>query len=201
MTSANKRQIGLLGGSFDPPHEGHLWMARRAKALLDLDEIWLLPAWSPPHKNTSEQSSFDHRLAMTELLAAESEFIRVDPVERELGGTSYTIDTVRHLKQEHGRQCEFQLIIGGDSLADLDQWRQPEKLCRELPVAVLVRAGHASETTLPCRIFDGETHPAQSREIRSAIGGNGNVRWLTARVAAYIKTHALYQSRAEGETS
>ena len=193
------RRIGLLGGSFDPPHLGHLWMARRAREQASLDEVWLLPAWRAPHKDPTRQSDFSIRLELARLLAAEDEFLLVAEVERDLGGTSYTVDTVRHLKRAHP-DCKFHLIIGGDSLADLAGWKDPAGLCAELELVVLAREGFETKSDLPCTIFSGETHPAQSRLIRADIAAGLEGRWLNEALAKRIASLGLYLCEPEGDS-
>ncbi|MBN2171530.1 MAG: nicotinate (nicotinamide) nucleotide adenylyltransferase [Candidatus Krumholzibacteriota bacterium] len=195
---ARRRRVGLLGGSFDPPHTGHLWMARRARDRLDLDEVWLLPAYQPPHKGADGLSPWRLRREMAALLAAEEPWLRVEPIEGERGGVSYTVDTVRDLQARHGEAIAFVLIIGEDSLRDVEGWKDPDALFAAVEVAVLARAGCAAATGRPCRLLAGETHPAQSRRIRAAVAAGEPPPWLTPEVAAYIERHGLYRRRAAG---
>lgn len=194
MTGGRPEKVGLLGGSFDPPHEGHLWMARRARELWALDAVWLLPAWRPPHKASEAITPYVHRAAMTTLLAAAEPWLSVCELERERGGPSYTLDTILDLKAAHGDSIEFHLILGGDSLDELDSWRQPERLCREVSVLVLAREGFRDEGIHPCRVDRGQLHPAESRRIRADFAAGGRPRWLTAPVADYIHRAGLYRA-------
>jgi nicotinate-nucleotide adenylyltransferase len=201
-----QRRVGLLGGSFDPPHAGHLWMARRAREIWTLDEIWLLPAFLPPHKNPADQADYRHRAFMAALLAERESWLRLCELERERGGPSYTLDTVLELKARHGASCEFHLILGGDSLADLPSWHEPERLSRELPLLVLARAGFEDSRAYPCVIDRGEMHPAQSRLIRARVADDEPTDWLDDRVRDYIREQGLYRPAAgeqgpEGERS
>jgi len=170
-------------------------MARRARSVWSLDEVWLLPAFRPPHKDTLNQSDYPHRAAMIALLAGEEPWLSVCEIERDRGGTSYTLDTLRVLKAEHGGRFEFHLIIGGDSLAELDTWRDPEGICREARLLVLAREGADDPGRFPCEIDRAEQHPAQSRLIRAAIESGGEARWLTPAVAEYIAREGLYPPR------
>lgn len=189
---ANRPRIGLLGGSFDPPHAGHLWMARRARGRWRLDGIWLLPAWRPPHKQSEAMTAYEHRAAMTALLAEEEPWLELCEVERQRG-TRYSLDTVRALKADHGETLDFHLIIGGDSLADLEHWHLPWQLVREVPLLVLAREGSAPDSPFPHEIDTGALHAAQSRRIRADLAaGRDPGAWLTAGVRTYIEREGLY---------
>ncbi len=192
--SGARRRVGLLGGSFDPPHEGHLWMARRAQREAALDEIWLLPALAPPHKDHSTLSPYDDRLAMTELLADEADFLSVCRIEESLPLPGYSIRTLRALKDRH-ENLDFVFIVGEDSLANLESWKDPDAIFAESEVLVLAREGFETETVRPCRILRGAFHPAQSRVIREEISRMGMSEELTLRVAAYVKARGLYRER------
>jgi nicotinate-nucleotide adenylyltransferase len=188
------RRVGLLGGTFDPPHRGHLWLAERAVALLALDAVRLVPAYRPPHKDPAALSDWADRLAMAELLAAESPRLEVSDVERELGGGGYTIDLVRHLQAEAAGET-FVLLIGEDSLRDMDTWREPDRLFATVEVAVFAREGFATAPTRPCRVLAGETHPASSRAIRAKVAAGEPTPWLTDPVRDYVERRGLYRAR------
>ena len=195
----DRPRIGLLGGRFDPPHAGHLWMARRARRRWLLDQIWLLPTWRPPHKEASAMTSYLHRAAMTALLAAEEPWLELCEVEKERG-TRFSLDTVRALKAEHGDTLHFHLIIGGDSLADLDQWHEPWQLVREVSLLVLAREGSGQSSPYPHEIDTGAMHAAQSRRIRSELAGERDAgAWLTDSVKNYIRQEGLYVPRPPGK--
>ncbi len=169
-------------------------MARRARKVWNLDEVWLLPAFRPPHKNPADQSDYRHRAHMAGLLAETENWLLLCELERERGGPSYTLDTVLELKAGHGASCEFHLILGGDSLADLADWREPDRLSRELPLLVLARAGFKDPGLYPCEIDRGEMHPAQSRLIRAGLADGEHTDWLEDRVNEYIREQGLYRS-------
>ena len=188
-------RIGLLGGTFDPPHEGHLWMAERARRGLALAEVLLLPAYHPPHKDPAEISPYPLRLEMLRLLCAGRRHLRIDEAERESGGAGYTVDLVRFL-QAREPDRRFVLIIGEDSLAEIETWKDPDALFALIEVAVLARAGVRTASRRPCILLAGETHPAQSRLIRQAIAAGAKPRWLPPALAAFIAEKGLYR-RAE----
>ena len=193
MDNPRRRRVGLLGGSFDPPHKGHLWMADRARRLLDLDEVWLLPSFLPPHKDQARITPYEQRLDMLRLLAAELSYLRVDDSEKDKGGISYTVDLVRYLKGRHGEVCDFMLLVGEDSLRDVESWKDPEALFDEIEVVVLAREGFSASSERKFRLLRGKTHPAQSRLIRKAIAAGKEPPWLTDSVKEYIEKQCLYQ--------
>jgi nicotinate-nucleotide adenylyltransferase len=197
---AGPQRVGLLGGSFDPPHLGHLWMAREARRQWQLDAVWLLPAFQPPHKEPV--APYADRAAMARLLAAAESWLQVDESEAARGGASYTLDTVRSLKAQHGEALQFSLILGADSLAELASWHEPEQLCAELELLVLARAGTVpARLPWPHRLAAGALHPAQSRVIRACVAAGRPTPWLPPAVAAYIAQAGLYRSRSAGGAS
>ncbi|MBM4116273.1 nicotinate (nicotinamide) nucleotide adenylyltransferase [bacterium] len=198
MSAPARERVGLLGGSFDPPHEGHLWLARRARALWQLDAVWLLPAYQPPHKTPTAVSPYPQRAAMARLLAAAEPWLRLEDIEAERGGPSYTLDTVRALKARDGARCHFFLILGADALAELHSWREPAQLCAEIELLVVARPGETPAAAWPHRLGSGETHPAQSRTIRAAIAAGRPAPWLPPAVAAYIERAGLYRPQEAG---
>ena len=115
----------LLGGSFDPPHLGHLHVARAARESLGLDLVRLLPAAQPPHKKERVLAPDAHRAAMADLLAKQEPWLEVDRREIERGGTSFTYDTLAQITAEHaGRGLELFFLLGSDSLVDLPSWHR-----------------------------------------------------------------------------
>src|SRR6186997_2175578 len=115
-------RLGLYGGSFDPVHYGHLLLAECALETLRLDEVWLLPAAVPPHKQTRELAAAKDRLAMLELALGGHEQIRASKLELDRGGVSYTVDTLTTIHQQQPGATLF-FLMGADSLHDLPTWR------------------------------------------------------------------------------
>jgi len=199
MAAPAPQRVGLLGGSFDPPHLGHLWMAREARRHWQLDAVWLLPAFQPPHK--AVVAPYADRAAMARLLAAAEPWLEVDESEAARGGASYTLDTVRALKARHGPALQFALILGADSLAELASWHEPEQLCAEIELLVLAREGAApAASRWPHRLAASGLHPAQSRLIRACLAAGRPTPWLPPNVAAYIAQAGLYRRRGAGDT-
>ena len=202
-------RIGVLSGSFDPPHLGHLHVARCARDELALDEVRLIPAAIPPHKRARELADGRHRLAMLALVARGQPWLVVDPRELERGGPSYTFDTLAALRAEGRPADALFFLIGSDSLVDLaDWWRAPEIV--ELATFVTVPrdpastdlgraqvrarfAAPAAERILR-HVLDAEMLPISSSQIRARVrAGQPIVELVPAAVADYIERTGLYR--------
>src|SRR5206468_11661052 len=123
-----------------PIHYGHLLLAECAREMLQLDEVWLMPAAVPPHKQTRELAPAKHRLAMLELALAGHEQIKASKLEIDRGGVSYTVDTLTAIRQQHA-DADLFLLMGADSLHDLPTWREPARICELATIAVVRRGG------------------------------------------------------------
>ena len=119
--------IGILGGTFNPVHLGHLILAQNAVEILDLSTLIFLPCASPPHKDVTTAIAPAHRLAMLELALADHAAFSVSDLEIQRGGTSYTIDSVTELAQRH-TNARMSFLIGSDSLRELHQWKDIDRL-------------------------------------------------------------------------
>jgi nicotinate-nucleotide adenylyltransferase len=131
-------RVGLFGGSFDPPHEGHLHVARVARERLGLDRVWWLAAPKNPLKDQRSAAAYADRLAQVRALASDPGFV-VSDLQARLG-THYTIDVVKALKRMHPR-VRFVLVMGADSLLGVHRWRDWQGIFRTLPIAVVARPG------------------------------------------------------------
>lgn len=125
------RKIGIMGGTFDPIHIGHLIAAERSMEACGLEEVWLIPNAGPPLKAHSPGAAPEHRLAMAELAAQNHPHFRVVDAELQRGGTSYTYDTIRELEREASNTA-FHLIIGTDRIRDLPRWHRIEELAAKV---------------------------------------------------------------------
>ena len=202
------KKIGILGGSFDPVHWGHLLLAETCREQCGLDAIWFLPASTPPHKLRQQLSSAAHRVAMLQLAIAGHTALRVSTVEIDRGGVSYTVQTLAELNERYP-QDEFFFLMGADSLQDLPTWYQPQEICR-LAIPVVVRRAGASEpdldvlraVTTPERLASMRAHQAQmplielsSTAIRQAVAAGRSIRYQTPRaVEKYIQAQGLYRT-------
>lgn len=190
-------KIGLLGGTFDPPHIGHLAMAEEARIECGLDEIWWMPNRIPPHKkqtNTSEKQ----RIEMVEQMVRLSPSFVLCLKEMEREGPSYTIDTLASLQAERP-ESEFYFIMGGDSYETFHLWHRYRELQQMLPFIVLARPG-ADEPAVRREDFSAVYFleriqlSISSTSIRkSRTEGTWNQFLVTTEVAKVIKEHGLYE--------
>ncbi len=159
--------IGILGGTFNPPHLGHLALAEHARDELGLGEVWLMPARTPPHKTTGEDPGPEHRLAMCVALAAASERISASALEMERAGPSYTVDTLRSIHASHP-EAELTFIVGADTAASLESWREPQEIIRSARLAIAAREGAGREDVLAAlqRLGGGAREPAFLKHAR-----------------------------------
>lgn len=128
-------KIGIYGGTFDPIHFGHLNLAIQIKEKLELDEIWLVPAQINPLKTEATAASASDRLQMLELAIENLPYVKLCRIELERAGPSYTVDTIQLLQETFPRH-EFSLIIGLDSLARFEEWKNAEEIVRRVPLVV-----------------------------------------------------------------
>lgn len=132
-------RIGIMGGTFNPPHNGHVHAARQAVQALQFDRLLLIPDNVPPHKVLPHgAANSEQRLEMTRRMAADIPGAEACDIELKRGGRSYTVDTLRTLHRQYPG-ADFFLIIGTDMLLTLDQWREPEALCELASFAVVAR--------------------------------------------------------------
>lgn len=133
-------RIGLIGGTYNPIHNGHLRIAEEIREEFALDRVVFIPAAVPPHKLLANDLSFEHRLAMVAVAIAENPFFDVSSLEGDRGGKSYSIDTLRHFREAHP-QDELFFIMGSDSFVDIASWKEAEKLFDYANIVVVDRPG------------------------------------------------------------
>jgi nicotinate-nucleotide adenylyltransferase len=201
-------RLGIYGGSFDPVHYGHLLLAECCLETLRLDEVWLIPAAVPPHKQSRELAPAKARLEMIELALGGHERIRSSAIEIERGGVSFTVDTLSEVARQHP-EAELFLLMGADSLHDLPTWREPGRIC-ELAVPAVVRRGGAAEPDFGVleplitaeRLKAARAAQVQmplvelsSTDLRQRAATGQSLRFRTPRaVERYIETHRLYRA-------
>ena len=204
MTYQNKK-IGILGGSFDPIHNGHLAIAESAYKDFALDEVWLIPAGHSPNKDESKMTSGSVRAEMVSLAIEDKTYFKLSMYEIEKDGTSFTYLTLSEFKEKYP-DTTFYFIMGADSLDYFDKWRHPEIICEKAIILVAVRDDmdleeindkikelksmfQAQIYPLSCPKFD-----ISSSEIRESLKHNADyVQGVPAKVAAYIQKNCLYQ--------
>ena len=135
-------RVGVFGGTFDPIHIGHLVSAEEVRVKLELERVVFVPARLPPHKLDQVVSPVEHRLAMVELAIASNLHLAVSRVDIDRSGPSYTVDTIKLLKDEWGPGVEIYFIMGSDSLLDILTWHEPRRLIKLCRFAVVSRPGY-----------------------------------------------------------
>ena len=196
-------RIGLFGGTFDPPHLGHLILASEAQSQLELNRLlWILTP-EPPHKQEQEITSIEHRLAMVNLAIADNPTFELSRIELDRPGPHYTLDTFK-LIAEQNPDSDIIPIMGGDSLHDLPKWHQSKELVYACHwIGVMRRPNdepnlNELENELPgisskVHYVDAPLLEIASREIRSWIAAGRSVRYyLPSSVYKYIEKHHLY---------
>jgi nicotinate-nucleotide adenylyltransferase len=197
--------IGILGGTFNPPHVGHLVCAQEAVAQLGLDRVVLMPVGVPPHKEAVEDPGGDHRYEMCRLATAKDERLAVSRLELEREGPSYTVDTLRAI-HETAPGDDLTFIVGGDMAHSLPLWREPEAVLGLATLAVAERAGarraeieqRLSEVAGGggVRFFDMPRIDVSSSDIRRRVREDRPIRYLVPdEVVSYIGANGLYRAQ------
>jgi len=199
------RRIGILGGTFDPPHVGHLWLATLAADAIGLDRVLFMPAAQPPHKQHGGVTGASDRLLMTRLAIAGNDGFELTLIEMERSGPSYTIDSVVELRRLYGDDAELYLLMAADSLAQIDTWRQPDQLLERIEWVVGPRPGVAlpDPTSLEDRfgvnarrihLLDGPSLDVSSTQIRERVAAGHAIGYLVPRgVEELIVDRGLYR--------
>lgn len=205
--SAGQRRIGILGGTFDPPHLGHLWLATLATEALGLDRVLFMPAGQPPHKPRRRISSTSDRLLMTRLAIAGDPAFELCPIELERPGPSYTVDSVEELLRLYADGTQLFLLMSAEALAQIDTWREPDRLLALIEWAVGPRAGgpppersalarRFGEAAARIHLLAGPSLDISSSEIRRRVADGHAIRYLVPRsVEELIRDRGLYRTR------
>jgi nicotinate-nucleotide adenylyltransferase len=202
-------RVGVFGGTFDPVHLGHLILAEQCREQAKLDQVLFVPAALPPHKQTQPLSSFAQRVEMLALAISGHSAFRIDKLEEDRAGPSYTVHTLTQLCADRPGD-ELSFIIGSDSLHDLPIWYQPQRILELATLLVMARADWPtfSATELKEKLELAEAFPLRyqvveaplitlaSRDIRKRIGEGRSVRYMIPRaVEAYIEDKRLYREK------
>ena len=202
-------RIGLLGGTFNPPHIGHMLCAQEALAGLALDRVLLIPVHTPPHKRLEADPGVEHRVALCRLAAEGAEGVEVSSVEAERPGPSFTVDTLRALHERARPGDELTFIVGADQAAGLPGWCEPAAVLELAELGVADREGVREADVLEhlrvlrgaagrVRFFPMPRIDVSSSLIRRRVAEGRPLRWLVPDgVAAYIAEHGLYGARRE----
>ena len=202
-------RTGVLGGTFDPVHLGHLLIAEEARVSLGLDDVLFIPAGQPYFKTGQPVSEACHLLAMVELAVASNPHFTASDIEIGRPGPTYTVDTLTELRKRLGGGHELLLIVGMDSLADLERWRRPEDILALSVVVGLARPGAdvPDERTLErirsqapgrLQLLDEPLVGISASDIRRRVAEGLSIRYAVPEpVEEYIYRHRLYKGSAE----
>ncbi len=197
-------KLGIYGGTFNPVHNGHLIIASSAQQQFSLDRMVFMPAFLSPHKTAPEDAGHWQRYDMVRMAIAGRKGWETSDLEIRRGGASYTVDTLKALRQQHPN-AEFFLVVGSDNLLSLDSWQEPEKVSSMAVILVFQRPGfplpaapdelkQRLKWTLDYRVITGAAMDISSFEIRRMIREKKNVSELVPpAVLSYIQAHGLYQ--------
>jgi len=195
-------KIGVLGGTFDPPHYGHLAIARAAIEALGLDEVVFMPVSRNPMKRKSKMTTAKHRLEMTRLLIQGEPKMAVSDLEVTRGGPSYSVDTMSELQM--AQPAEYWFLVGADALADLPHWKQPDRFVRLCRVGAVSRGRRDAEAVLARLPEELKGHidivpmpmsEISASELRDLLGRKQSIsRWTPPAVVAYLESNKLYEN-------
>ncbi|NLJ78640.1 MAG: nicotinate-nucleotide adenylyltransferase [Tissierellia bacterium] len=202
----DQKKIGIMGGTFDPIHNGHLILAEHSRINFGLDEVLFIPTGNPPHKDEDGISSDIHRYNMTLLAIETNPYFNISTMEMERQGNTYTIDTIRQLQEEYP-SVDFYFILGSDSFSNIDRWKDYMKLVTLCEFIILKRSGTGEDGELDMRVrefnrrYNSSFHilnapniEISSTGIRNNIGMGLSIKYLVPEgVEAYIERERLYE--------
>lgn len=200
--------IGVLGGTFDPIHNGHIAVAEEVRTRLNLTEILFVPAGQPWLKEARPILAAEHRIQMVRLAIAEEPYFKLATIEIDRAGPSYTVDTITELQAQPGSGDELFFILGWDNLAQLPQWREPSRLIKMCRLVAVPRPGYSLpnldslEAVIPglsrrLIILDKPEIDIDATEIRNRVAQGLPISHLVPEpVDDYIRQHKLYLTQS-----
>lgn len=201
------RRIGVIGGTFDPIHYGHLAAAEEARVKMDLERVLFVVAGMPPHKLNEEVTPVEHRLATVSLAIASNPYFEISTVDVDRPGPSYTVHTISIMQEQMGQETEIFFIMGLDSLAELPTWHQPERLIESCRLVAVKRPGveidlAELESSVPgiasrVDIIDMPEVDISSSELQQRVRDGLPIKYqVPEEVETYIMEHGLYRPSA-----
>lgn len=193
FSTEKRKQVGLLGGNFNPIHVTHLIVADQVGRSLGLDRVDLMPSFTPPHVDRKETIDANHRLAMIELAIEGNSMLGIETIELTRGGTSYTYETMLALKEKNP-DTDYFFIIGGDMVEYLPKWHRIDELMTLVQFVGVQRPNYPRETSYPVIWVDVPLMEISSTIVRTKIAQGCSIRYFVPdSVQAYIEEKGLYQ--------
>lgn len=202
-------RLGLMGGTFDPVHDGHLACAEQTREAFGLDAVLFIPAGNPSFKRDKQVTPAQHRLAMCRAAVAENPYFDVSSIEIDRPGITYTIDTLRALREHYPQNVEFYFICGDDAIATVHQWRESAALGQLAKFIGVGRPGfelseaqrgaiRASAPSIDISFLTIEALHISSSALRARVEAGKSIRYLTPRpVVDYIAQQGLYGKKSD----
>lgn len=188
-----KKRVGILGGTFNPPHIGHLIIADQVCHQLGLEKVYFMPSANPPHQDEKKAIDANHRLRMVELAIEDNANFAIEKAEIERGGKSYTYDTLVKLKEDHP-DTEYYFIIGGDMVEYLPKWHRIDELAQLVEFVGVNRPGYPIASPYSIIWVDVPSIDVSSTSLRKNLKNNCSVNYLIPeKTLSYIRDEGLYQ--------
>lgn len=205
MPGEGKKKVGIMGGTFDPIHIGHLMLAEQAYDKFGLDKVLIMPTGNPPHKDNSVSATTKHRVQMARLAIENNKHFELSLIEVERSGYTYTYETLEELTKKNP-DVEYYFIIGADSLLDFDKWKEPQRICQNATLLVATRYNLSSEELenqidevahkYNAKIYSLETPniDISSKLLRTLVNTGKSIKYyVTTDVERYIYKNKLYK--------
>lgn len=188
------KKIGILGGTFDPPHIGHLIIANEVLTALELDEVRFMPNHTPPHKQKTDSVSNENRIEMLRLSIEDQCQFALELTEIETPGTSYTYKTIKQLKEKEP-DAEYYFIIGADMIEYLPKWYNIDELVKLVHFVGVARPPYKTDSRYPVQLVDAPQIYLSSSYIREKVKAGLSIKFLVVpAVEKYIEENSLYES-------
>jgi nicotinate-nucleotide adenylyltransferase len=209
MGKLRTKRIGVMGGTFDPIHYGHLFAAEESRNVFQLDEVVFVPTGNPPHKEEGPNLPAEDRYRMTVMATAGNPTFRVSRVETDREGLSYTLDTLRELRGEYGKNTVMYFITGADAILEIMTWKEPEQILEECCIIAATRPGYdlaRLEKALPfveqkrrktdprVIVLEIPALAISSTDIRERVAAGRPIRYLVPEVVVqFIAKSGFYR--------